>query len=52
MVKGRSMVQMEDSRWVPVVMLSCSGHRWYVVVAPGHYQQVAVFQNKKVTRVG
>lgn len=42
---------MEESRWVPVGVLSGSGHSWYMVVAPGTYQQVAVFQNKKVTKV-
>lgn len=38
---------MEESRWA----LSCSGHQWDVVVAPGTHQQVAVFQNKKVSQV-
>lgn len=39
-------------RWVPVGVLSCSGHQWYMVIAPETYQQVAVFQNKKMTQVG
>lgn len=46
------MVQVEESKWVPDGVLSGSGHQWHVVVAPGTYQQVAVFQNKKVTQVG
>lgn len=43
---------MEESKWMPVWVLSCSRHQWYLVVAPRTCQQVAVFQNKKATQIG
>lgn len=49
--KGEENSPSGGIRWVPVGVLSCSGHQWYVVVAPETYQQVAVFQNKKVTQL-